>query len=698
MKTLKELRAKFPQYNDMDDQQFSDAFHKKYYSDIPKNEFYEKIGFSQKSKPTGIKAIAKDVYKTIENLPETAVNFAESLPGELQGAISHPIRSLENVAAGLGEGVIGAFNAPHNLSEYLGKKDIFPFNKISSYVPHVGNLGIEEKLGLEEQQPGDALIRGLSSFAVPGKLAKFNEAPLAKRLATTAGYSIGQNENPLESILLGEGLSKAVGGAEKLYNKARPSSFLGKNLTKQELKNALEENKGLQTNLGDVLKSPTIKRFYENVLPHVLGSNTSNVMIQNAKAIQNKGNNIVKSFTGNFSNKAWQDILMHSLKSAASEAESKKKSLFENVNDLAERHGIKTGRSNFINESKNILKSINRDKHLKQFTPKETISLLENISLDKKSIKNIDENNATKKDVMHILNKLKSKKKYTLKDSDVLRGKLGDMAHEANIKGEKNKASIYSKLKKSLEEDINNAIDTSNIPEIKNARDKAMGYYRDQYSIYKDKDIRKFVDQGGDPDLILQHFIKTGKNDRANILLKLRKAADTQTNGKANILAGTYLSQAMDEAGNINPVKLSSLYHKLGTKQKVALFGNNPYHRELKKYINAVDKNKESFNQMFNPPTGQRNLDLLAKISQLGGAVAHGNGLVGAALPLLGAGLGARFLTKKLSSPDYREKLINSILNYKPKELKKLKQTARVLGVSSKQKPLELEVTEYNRE
>lgn len=46
---LSELRQKYPDYNDMSDQEFADAFHGKFYSDIPKEEFYSKIGFSNKA-------------------------------------------------------------------------------------------------------------------------------------------------------------------------------------------------------------------------------------------------------------------------------------------------------------------------------------------------------------------------------------------------------------------------------------------------------------------------------------------------------------------------------------------------------------------------------------------------------------------------------------------------------------------------
>jgi len=51
MATLQELRSKYPEYNDMTDQQFADAFHTKFYNDLPKEVFYSKIGLESKTTP-----------------------------------------------------------------------------------------------------------------------------------------------------------------------------------------------------------------------------------------------------------------------------------------------------------------------------------------------------------------------------------------------------------------------------------------------------------------------------------------------------------------------------------------------------------------------------------------------------------------------------------------------------------------------
>lgn len=45
------LRQKYPQYNDLSDQQLADAFHKKFYSDMPQDDFYSRLGFNPQQQP-----------------------------------------------------------------------------------------------------------------------------------------------------------------------------------------------------------------------------------------------------------------------------------------------------------------------------------------------------------------------------------------------------------------------------------------------------------------------------------------------------------------------------------------------------------------------------------------------------------------------------------------------------------------------
>jgi hypothetical protein len=49
MATIKQIRQKYPQYNDLSDEKLADSFYDKFYSDIPKEQFYQSLGVKEKS-------------------------------------------------------------------------------------------------------------------------------------------------------------------------------------------------------------------------------------------------------------------------------------------------------------------------------------------------------------------------------------------------------------------------------------------------------------------------------------------------------------------------------------------------------------------------------------------------------------------------------------------------------------------------
>lgn len=56
MATISEIRQKFPQYQDMSDQQLADAIHAKFYSDMPRQEFDKRLGIAAPvAAPLGMK-------------------------------------------------------------------------------------------------------------------------------------------------------------------------------------------------------------------------------------------------------------------------------------------------------------------------------------------------------------------------------------------------------------------------------------------------------------------------------------------------------------------------------------------------------------------------------------------------------------------------------------------------------------------
>lgn len=64
---IKDIRKKYPQYSDLDDEAFLALIHKKYYSDFSKEEFLQKVGFVKKeTKPKTINDIPMDELKALK--------------------------------------------------------------------------------------------------------------------------------------------------------------------------------------------------------------------------------------------------------------------------------------------------------------------------------------------------------------------------------------------------------------------------------------------------------------------------------------------------------------------------------------------------------------------------------------------------------------------------------------------------------
>ena len=71
---LQDLRAKYPQYSDMSDQEFATAFHGKFYSDMSFDDFSQEIGLTAQPAPTGTRMVEQfdDGGRIVENT-ETGV-------------------------------------------------------------------------------------------------------------------------------------------------------------------------------------------------------------------------------------------------------------------------------------------------------------------------------------------------------------------------------------------------------------------------------------------------------------------------------------------------------------------------------------------------------------------------------------------------------------------------------------------------
>lgn len=158
----------------MDDMKLAKALHGKFYSDIPENEFYKKIGISSEE-------------------PEKKQTFGQKA---LRYGVQDPLAGL----AQLGHGVL---NAPHNLASLFS-------DKLASYIPKQEEFDFSEALGIPENEKNmvDRAIQFApelgAAFALPAaNVAKI--APLASKLP-----AVGRG---LQSILGNKYGQAALGNA-----------------------------------------------------------------------------------------------------------------------------------------------------------------------------------------------------------------------------------------------------------------------------------------------------------------------------------------------------------------------------------------------------------------------------------------------------------------------------------------------------
>lgn len=121
MPTIAEVRARYPQYNDMSDTQLADALHTKYYSDMPKTDFYNRVGLSSGQKIYG------EQIGPAQTLADTVVGTLERKPGGQNVLVPKPDADpswtggiQRGVAGGLRDLAVGVARAPFDIGPAAG--------------------------------------------------------------------------------------------------------------------------------------------------------------------------------------------------------------------------------------------------------------------------------------------------------------------------------------------------------------------------------------------------------------------------------------------------------------------------------------------------------------------------------------------------------------------------------------------------
>jgi hypothetical protein len=98
MATLAEFRAQYPQYNEVPDVKLADSLHQKFYSSIPKMDFYKTIGI-------GAEALIPGGEGRITGIPQPEVSMRD----RIMGVIETPAALVGGLAGGIAAPIAGIY-------------------------------------------------------------------------------------------------------------------------------------------------------------------------------------------------------------------------------------------------------------------------------------------------------------------------------------------------------------------------------------------------------------------------------------------------------------------------------------------------------------------------------------------------------------------------------------------------------------
>lgn len=279
MPTIQEVRAKYPQYDDLSDEQLAGALHQKFYADMPFEQFASKIGLGQQQEQDP----PRDMSAISAALPDVPVDRAtrqfNALPGWAKPMVAaQDIADLavNGLTLGFGDKASAGVDALMGRGSYDDRLAVHR-RRTEDARSRAGGAGFTAEL-LGTMAPAGALAKSFMSAtrAVPATLS--GVGGLAARTAAlgadgaTLGYvqAKGNDTDALTGVatgalggvggnLIGEAVGAGVGKAAGLFN-TKP-----KVMTADELKAAGGAAYRKAKDAGVVFKPEAVGRLRDTV-------------------------------------------------------------------------------------------------------------------------------------------------------------------------------------------------------------------------------------------------------------------------------------------------------------------------------------------------------------------------------------------------------------------------------------------------
>lgn len=605
------------------------------------NGTWEMVDSSTSSEPedVGWQSIAKDVGGgAIKAVPE-AFKMLWNLPGHAyesgKQAYQDPERAMQNIRAGSASGLGGLLNVPGNIVDYLQEKEVAP-PWLKAWKPGENGLlpadfnyrGAE---GLNDVQPGDELLYGLSQFAPSSLLGG----------AAPAAWAVGQNENPVTAQLMPQVLKGTGRLASELTPSALTARFGGSTRGMPEILENARAAEGTNTPLGDVIGSPAIKMGFENVSANVPGSRGTRILGDINQQVEQRANRVFDDLAANHPRAADSNFTVKRiLDTAFDTARTEKNALYNDASRLARENNVQFDMPDFVNGLMENAAAI-RSSPLYTTNARFRKAFNDNLSL-------------LEYDASPSLSQLK----LLVNDLDLNGRRLQKLpAGTDKFTGE-----MYSDLANTGRREITNSINRSGVPELINTYTNAERNYANNYAQFLDKDIHSFFANDKDAHTIVREIIAPSKkNDSAATIERIQ---NIMPQGNENLLGYTYLRGALDKNGDLQVNELNSLVKALGPRQFNTLFPEATTRQSLLDFGNLARMNAEARNLLNNPKTGYRGTKIGIAASMASAAFAF---LVAGDPVKAAAAIGvpiaaARYFNNRATNPGFRQAVLNRML------------------------------------
>lgn len=608
--------------------------------------------------------------------------IATEIGGALSQLSSTDPRAIKNVVAGLAQGGHGVLNTPANIADYLARKDIIS-SQTANKIPRQEEHDFASILGLGAQQkPGDKFLRSVTEMlpyvlgGEAGLLGRGVMGKLAQRSGAVSAHAVGQNEDPIKAALalptaeLGiRAPGMALRGARRAYEALTPSSIAARftpDIPINELMQSLRTAQGTQTPLGDVLRSPTLKKGFENAVAPMMGSGADDIFTNIARDIGVRGEHLVGRLSSNPANSDPNFITKNLLMDAQRSAQEIKNNLWNTASETARNEGFNLTLptfDRFIEENRRALQNaplLSKNPNVRK--------MYNSVTRYRGNV----ERSPAREELSPILSSsgnpivsesIPEQITYpSIREAKLLANELESEATNLNSSTsgiDRSRRALYRQMASHLRRDVQDAVNERGSFQLRSDYGRANDYHREEFSDFLDRDIFPLTRQDKSGQSIVREIIKPGKYDKYEAIQKVNNLLPEN---QQELLGFSYLLDAFDKEGVINPNKISQLVSRLGPRQFQTLY--SPETQEaLLNYGRLVNMNKEPINRLFNPHTGKRSSspnDLVKVGSNIFAAMAGASagGLIGSLLGPAALAASSNVITRMMTSPEFRERVV----------------------------------------